>query len=164
MSLARLSLALAGLTLACMPSRQLLSRRPEPSAQVLSIRTEAFDRQRADLVLEIAVENPGADLALSAADYEILAQGRSFATGTAALSLRVPRGGRASLSLPIGLAYLDLPWAARLRYRQGEPVQLVARGALRGRAGVEALTVEFDGETEVLPDAADALPPGPGAQ
>lgn len=159
MTLVRLSCALAAaLALACMPPRQVLSRRPEPSAAVKSIRAEAFERQRAELVLEIAVENPGPELALSAMDYEILAQGRSFATGTAALTLAIPTGGRASLSLPIGLAYLDLPYAARNLFRQGEPVQLVARGTLRGRTGAEALAVEFDGETEVVPDAADALP------
>ncbi len=141
-----LTLALAG----CFgPTRQVLSSAPEPSATVLEMSARSFDRQRADLTLRLEVDNPGAPLAVTSADYELLAQGRSFAVGTVALQVPVPERGRAALTLPLKLAYLDLPYAARNLFRAGEPVQLVARGTLRGAAGLAPAAIEFDGEAAI---------------
>ena len=134
---------------ACGPTRHVLSRAAEPSAVVKQMSAQAFDRQHADLTLEMELQNPGAPLAIASAEYEILAEGRSFATGTIAVHATVPAGGRASLALPVQLAYLDLPYAARNRARAGGRVLLVARGTLRGTAGAVATTIEFDGEAEV---------------
>ena len=58
--------------------------------------------------------------------------------------------------LPVQLAYLDLPYAARNQLKTGEPVRLVARGTLRGTAGAAAAALEFDGEADFsLTQAAD---------
>lgn len=144
------ALALLALGAACGPTRRVLRRDDEPWASVAQMGARSFDRQRADLSLQLEVENPGAALALTAADYEILAQGRSFAVGTVKIDLPVPASGRSALVLPIQLSYLDLPYAARGRFKAGQPVQLVARGTLRGTvAGGAPATVEFDGEAEV---------------
>ncbi|MGC4117353.1 MAG: LEA type 2 family protein [Myxococcales bacterium] len=132
------------------PKRQVLSRAEEPSAAIEQLSARSFDRQHADLQLDLVLDNPGAELSLASADYELLAEGRSFAVGTSKLEVRVPAGGQARLSLSLKLAYLDLPYAARNRVRAGQTVQLVARGTLRGRAGAALLVaIPFDGEAIV---------------
>ena len=136
----------------------MLSRVPEPGATVKALRAQAFDRRHASLTLDLSVENPGPDLAVTGAVYEILAQGRSFATGTTALSLSVPKGASAEARVPIELAYLDLPWAARNQLKAGGSVQIVVRGALRGQAGEASAQVEFDAEIEVGLTGDAALP------
>lgn len=132
------------------PTRHVISRAREPSATLRELSARSFDRQHADLTLELELENPGAELALAFADYELMAEGRSFALGTSKLSVTVPAGGRASVQVPLTLAYLDLPYAARNLFRAGQRVQLVARGTLRGPA-TSALpaAIPFDGEAVV---------------
>jgi hypothetical protein len=143
---------------ACIPARTVISRASEPGATVTALRALSFDRQHAELVVEMEIDNPGAALAIASANYEVLAQGRAFATGTVAVTLPVPAGARTHLTLPIHLAYLDLPYLARDRVSKGKSVQLVARGTLRGTSGTEAATVEFDGEAEVGLTSESELP------
>ncbi|MBI5549012.1 MAG: LEA type 2 family protein [Deltaproteobacteria bacterium] len=144
-----IALCLAG----CFPTRMVLSRAPEPSARVEAVHARAFDRQHADLTLDLRMENPGPALAFRSADYEIFAQGRSFATGTVSISLSMLSGGGASLTLPIQLTYLDLPYAARNRLAGGGKVQVVVRGTLHGGAeqGTDPIpvAVDFAGEVEL---------------
>lgn len=132
----------------CTLPRRVLTQKTEPKATVRSIRTASFDRQRADLALLLEIENPGAALVVTGAVYEILAQGRPFATGTLDLQFTVPANGHADVTLPVELTYLDLPYAARNRLRQGGAVQLVARGALRAGSAPSIDLIEFNGETE----------------
>jgi hypothetical protein len=54
----------------------------------------SFDRQHADLLLELELTNPGPELRIASADYELLAEGRSFAIGRARLELTVSAGGK----------------------------------------------------------------------
>ncbi|HEY3448815.1 MAG TPA: LEA type 2 family protein [Myxococcales bacterium] len=132
------------------PTRQVISRVEEPSASMRELTARSFDRQHADLRLELELSNPGAALAIASADYELLAEGRAFAIGTAKLEVTVPAGGSASVTLPLQLAYLDLPYAARNLFRAGQRVQLVARGTLRGPPGLELpAAIPFDGEAVV---------------
>jgi len=133
----------------CAPTRQVISRVPEPGATVTEIRALSFDHTHAELAVQMEIENPGAALSLVFANFEILAQGRPFAVGTSSISLAVPAGGRASFVLPVQLAYLDLPVQARQRVNKGASVQVVARGTLRGTCGTEAAAVEFDGQTDL---------------
>jgi hypothetical protein len=145
---------------ATIPHR-VLSRLPEPSATVTSIRVGSFERQRAALVVVVDVESPTAELSLTESTYEVLLQQRPFAAGALGTAAVVPPGRRVTVELPVQLAFLDVPWPARERLKAGAPLQLVVRGVLRGtrRDGERqaAAEVEFDGETEVQPTDA-ALP------
>ncbi len=132
------------------PTRQVISRVEEPSAALRKLTARSFDRQHADLLLELELTNPGPELRIASADYELLAEGRSFAIGRARLELTVSEGGSAAVSLPVTLAYLDLPYAARNLVKSGQQVQLVARGTLRGPAGAPLpAAIPFDGEAVV---------------
>ena len=146
------ALLLAG---ACLPTRTVLSRVSEPSAIAKELRADSFARRRASLVVQLSVQNPGPSLTLSRADYEVLLQGRSFATGTRELSLELAQGGQADLTLPIDLAYLDLPgsvYAPTIVLDAGigtGRLELVVRGSLRGQVAQEPISVEFAAATSV---------------
>mgnify|MGYP002407303694 FL=1 len=143
-------LALGVLVLgACAPAPHVLSRRPEPSARVELIRVEAFERQRARLEALLVIDNPGATLTVQEADFEVLLDARSFATGTVRLRAEVAADEKATLSLPVALAFLNLPRPVRERAEREEPVPLVVRGALHAVRAGERLAIEFDGETEL---------------
>jgi hypothetical protein len=151
-----LALSLAGA--ACMPAHTVISREPEPGATVRAIRAQALDRQHADLSIDLEIDNPGAALDIGSADFEILLSGRSFANGTTKLTLHVQASGRAALTLPVQLAYLDLPAPARAGLQQGRSLHLAARGVLRGSTGAADAVVQFDGEGELAATADAELP------
>jgi hypothetical protein len=135
------------------PATRVLSRDAEPSARLTAIQTPEFDRQKARLLLEVVVDNPGAAMTVHGVDFEVLLEGAVFATGRSRLQGSLAEGGETSLQVPVSLAYLGVPRRVRTRAERGEPVALVVRGALQlARAG-EPLAIAFDGETEVkLPE------------
>jgi hypothetical protein len=135
----------------------VLSRRPEPSARVEQIRAETFDRQRARLLLRCAIDNPGAAMTVHAARFEVLLDGRGFATGETRLRTGVAADETAFVEVPVELAFLNLPRQLRERVGRGEPIPLVVRGALQALRAGEALAIEFDGETEIALAPEDRL-------
>lgn len=137
------------LLIACAPAPQVLSRRPEPSARVEAIQILSFERQRARLEAHVFVDNPGAMMTVHEAEYEVLLDARSFATGRTRVRTEVAADEKATVSIPIALAFLNVPRPVRERAERGEPVPLVVRGALHAVRAGESLAIEFDGETEL---------------
>ncbi len=138
-----LSLALTG----CVRT-QVVSTRPEAGAQVKEIRAKRFDQHFAELELVVEVENPGDDVRLYAADFELTASGEPFAVGRTGLYGEVKGGAVTTVVIPVHLAYRDLPPVARNRTRDGKPVRIVARGTMQAVGG-SVTTIPFDGEGRV---------------
>jgi hypothetical protein len=127
----------------------VLTRDPEPWAVVLSIRARALDLQRAELAVILEIETPRTDRQVLGADYEILADGLSFAEGTTGLYAELKAGERAQVELPLFVAYHSLPGVAAARLRDGGTVNLVVRGALRAIGTGFASAIGFAGEVEL---------------
>ncbi|MFN7132615.1 MAG: hypothetical protein ACK4N5_11080, partial [Myxococcales bacterium] len=117
-------------------------------ATVKEIRAKRFDAHYAELELLVEVENPGADVRLYAADFELAAQGQPFAVGRTGLYGELKAGTHAAVLIPIHLAYRDPPPHSRSRSKAGQPVHLVARGSLLGLGG-SVNVIPFDGEGEL---------------
>lgn len=148
----RLARALAATALACCapgPAARVLTREAAPAAEVVALTARAFDRSHAELALTLEVLNPGGELALEGAHYEVLLDGRPFAAGVTALQAQVPARGRARLALALPLAYLDVPFAAREKVQRGEALEVVARGTL----DAQGQSIAFAGEAQLLAQA-----------
>jgi hypothetical protein len=115
----------------------------------VQIRALTFDRQHADLEIELEVDNPGEAFRLDTAEYEVLTEGRSFAAGQVALQTSIAAGAASRAQFLVQLAYLDLPHQARSQMAEGLPVDLVIRGVLRARCNASLVSIEFDGEAQV---------------
>jgi hypothetical protein len=144
-------LLLAGLTSACAARPMVLTRQPEPSAIVEQVRARTFERQKTQLELAISIDNPGAALQVTGAEFELLADDQPFGAGELALEEWVPALGRAPLRISIELAHLDLPRALRQRVKTSGGATLVVRGRLRAKSGTTPLTLDFDGSTRAAP-------------
>lgn len=153
-----LLLALLAASTGCATSRAaVISGLPEAVARVEELRPKTFDRQHAELLLRIAVDNPGPDLYLTGSEYEIFAEGRAFAAGACLLQGELKGQAHTDVDLSIQLAFLDLPRTARSQFSVGGKVVVVARGVLKALRGPVAVTVPFDGEAEV--EATSEMPP-----
>ncbi len=140
--LARALVASALVSCATGPSARVLGREVAPAAEVVELVARAFNRSHAELFLALEVLNPGDELSLDRAKYEVLLEGRPFAAGVMALQAHVPARASARLAVELSLAYLDVPLAARAKVERGEPLEVVARGALDARGRSIAFAAE----------------------
>lgn len=127
---------------------QIVSSEPEPGARVTEIRARRFDPNFAELELVVEVENPGSDLRLYSADFELSISSEPFAVGRTGLYGEVKGGQVTTVVIPVHLAFRDLPPNARNRTREGKPVRVVARGTMLAIGG-SVTTIPFDGEGRI---------------
>jgi LEA14-like dessication related protein len=139
-------LVTAALASCALPAALPASHEVAPSAAVQAIAAKVFDRSHAELAVTLEVDNPGALLAVQSAEYEVFLDGRPFAVGVTGLRAQVPARDRARVELALSLSYLDLPPAARAKARRGEPIEVVARGALRAQGA----SIPFAGEAALV--------------
>lgn len=132
-----------------LPATRVLVRQAGPTAEVVALTAREFDRSHAVLELALEIHNPGASLAVDRAQFEVLLDGRPFASGVTALRAQVPSQGRHRLTMRLSLAYLDVPFAARSKIQRGEAIEVVARGAL----GTPGDGIPFAGQASLMAQA-----------
>jgi len=148
----------------CAPTTRVLDRLPEPEVRVEGMEVLSFDSERARVRLDLALENPGPPLTLDSARVSLLLQNRTFAEAAVALDGAEAPRGRSVITLPLLLAYLELPAAIERRLETGETIRLVARGLVLARRAGRPISIPFDALAETGSESVEEPPPeGPPA-
>lgn len=80
-----------------------------PSAKFAGAKIDKLSLDSADLLFDIAIENPNqVGLALAGLEYDLLIDGTSFLKGQQRDQLKIGAKGQSHIQLPLTLAYTDL--------------------------------------------------------
>jgi len=81
----------------------------EPNARIEKVKITGLSLKKADLLFDIAVENPNnLGIYLSGMDYDLLLNGASFLKGTKQSDLEIKANGKANIDIPLSLSYKEV--------------------------------------------------------
>lgn len=81
----------------------------EPNASVKNVKITNLSLQKADLLFDIAVENPNAvGIELEGIDYDLLINGASFLKGQKEDKLQLAANGSSTIQIPLSLSYSEV--------------------------------------------------------
>ncbi len=103
-------------SVSCQEALQLLKQVnvQEPKASVENVKLTDLSLSKADLLFDIAVENPNPlGVHLSGMDYNFLINGASFIKGQKEDKLDIKANGKANISIPLSLTYSEIHKAVK---------------------------------------------------
>ena len=81
----------------------------EPNASVQEVKLTALSLQKADILFDIAVENPNSmGIHLSGLDYDLQFNKASFLKGQKEKDLHIPARGKSNIQIPLTLTYSEV--------------------------------------------------------
>jgi len=99
------ALAVVALATGCAGLQQAMDAQ-KPTVSLESMRVEAIDFDRADVVFELRVDNPNAfDIDLAGFDYAIALEGKDFLSGRRDRKISLPANGSDTLAVPLTIPF-----------------------------------------------------------